>query len=44
VMPQRAKGETIDSFIARLADARRRAARAPSKAEPGNRPTEWDEI
>jgi hypothetical protein len=44
VMPQRVKGETIGSFIVRLADARRRAARAPSKPTPGNRPTDWDEI
>jgi hypothetical protein len=44
VMPRRANGETIDAFIARLGEARRRAARAPSRTSSGNRPTEWDEI
>lgn len=44
VMPQRADGEAIDAFIARLGTARRRAARAPSQSTPGNAPTEWDQI
>jgi hypothetical protein len=44
VMPRRRSGEMVDAYIARLADARRRAARAPSKATPGNKPTDWDEI
>jgi hypothetical protein len=43
-MPQRDDGESIDAFIARLVDAGRRAARAPSRSTPGNAPTEWDQI
>jgi hypothetical protein len=44
VMPRRERGEAIDPFIARLAEARRRASRSPSGSTPQNRPDEWADI
>jgi hypothetical protein len=42
VMPRRERGEAIDAFIVRLADARRRAARSPAGPTSQNRPDDWD--